>query len=481
MTERELAIVDQVLEHENIVKIIERGDVATRSRGCLEIYIVMEYCEGGDLNNYIIKNEPDLKERFNLMTDMAKGVLYLHGQNIVHRDLKPENVLRGNTGQRYVCKITDFGLSRIMEDKQEMFSTQCGTLAYLAPEIVDGRPYSKSVDVFALGLLFFAVYRLTFIPDISGEKSLVPVKITPNKRYDFLNSVIRNDQPSESTFITTYFKRSEAMGRLVYSMVHVKPDRRLVMDKVLIGVVEVGAKHEMEDMVKKLQEKIKIQENIIKEQEEKLNNLPLSPTKALKTQPEEKGASQTKKNLLSPHDIKVKEHAFSKTQDNINSENQLVTVYEQHTIHPKQLEPEQRAVPSCPPLYNVSSETGTFVAQPVSVPDTTSASPGTVSAPPEISVASYPMSAPPSVPTYPLSAPYHMPGPYPVPGPYPAPSPAPFPSPYPMSAPYPTPYPLPQPNSTVPGANPIPGLYPVSPVPPNGPNLYPVLPKPSTN
>ena len=90
----------------------------------------MEYCRGGDLQDYTIKNEPKLKERFNLMTDMARGVLYLHSQNIIHRDLKPENVLLTNTGQRCICKITDFGLSRIMKQKEEEFSTHSGSLPF---------------------------------------------------------------------------------------------------------------------------------------------------------------------------------------------------------------------------------------------------------------------------------------------------------------------------------------------------------------
>ena len=259
-TDRELEIVDQVLDHENIVKITEH--FTTSTMGLTFIYIVMQFCEGGDLNDYIIKNEPEMNERFNLMTDMARGVLYLHSQNIVHRDLKPENVLLTNTGQRCICKITDFGISRIKEHKQEMFSTQCGSLAYIAPEIIDGKPYSNSVDVFALGLIYFAVYKLIIITNSFGQKSLVPAKILSAKRHDFLNSVIRNERPPETRFIEDYFEGSEEMGRLVYSMVQVEAGDRMLMDKVLIGIVEEKMRHNIQGQTL---DQERLRQNMIKE------------------------------------------------------------------------------------------------------------------------------------------------------------------------------------------------------------------------
>ena len=269
-TQRELEIIDKDLDHENIVSITEH--FVFRGR----IYIVMEFCEGGDLNDYITKNEPELNERFNLMTDMARGVLYLHNQNIVHRDLKPENVLLTNTGQRYICKITDFGLSRIKDRKQEMFSTQCGSLAYTAPEVTDGKPYSISIDTFALGLIYFAVYKLIIVENSFDERSLIPAIISA-KRHDFLNYIIRKEQPSESRFIEHYFEGSVGMGRLVYSMIRVEPDDRLVMDKVLIGIAEERLRNSLNDgMVEKEQSIMKCgsqeQENRSKCLEAALNN-----------------------------------------------------------------------------------------------------------------------------------------------------------------------------------------------------------------
>ena len=287
-TQRELEIIDQDLDHENIVSITEHFVFQGR------IYIVMEFCEGGDLNDYIIKNEPKLKERFNLMTDMARGVLYLHSQNIVHRDLKHENVLLTNTGQRYICKITDFGLSRIMEHKYDMFSTHCGSPPYFAPEVIEGRAHAKPIDIFALGLIYFAVYKLSIAQNSFGERVLVPAKISSEKNYDFLNFVLRNEQPSESKFILDFFHTSEEMGRLIYSMVRWKPDERSLIDKVLIRIVEEKVRHdftggnkesvereisdttwarEQENRISDLEAKINDQEATISAKEDKIRNL----------------------------------------------------------------------------------------------------------------------------------------------------------------------------------------------------------------
>ena len=238
-SERELEIINLALDHENIVSIL--GHFSQLGK----IYIVMEFCEGGDLNDYIIKNKPELKERFNLMTDMARGLLYLHSQNIVHRDLKPENVLLTNTGQRYICKITDFGLSRIIEHKKEMFSTIAGSIPYFAPEVIEGYSHSKPVDVFSLGLIYFAVFKQSIVQNSFGVSCVIPAKISSKKNYDYLNYILRKEKPSESKFIEDFFSASREMGKLVYSMVSKIPEDRPLIDKVLIEIVEEKVRHDL--------------------------------------------------------------------------------------------------------------------------------------------------------------------------------------------------------------------------------------------
>ena len=87
-----------------------------------------------------------------------------------------------------------------MEHKQEMFSTHCGSPPFMAPEVIEGYLHSKPVDVFLHGLIYFAVNKLSFVQYRYGEKCIIPAKISSKKNYDYLNYILRKEQPSESKF-----------------------------------------------------------------------------------------------------------------------------------------------------------------------------------------------------------------------------------------------------------------------------------------
>lgn len=95
-------------------------------------YLVMEYCPHGDLNHYIINKNLPLITKVGFMIDLGNGLQFLDNSKIMHRDLKPQNVLMADYIGTIICKITDFGLSRI-ERSRDVFSTMCGTPGFCAP------------------------------------------------------------------------------------------------------------------------------------------------------------------------------------------------------------------------------------------------------------------------------------------------------------------------------------------------------------
>ena len=145
---KEISILKK-LRHKNIIQLYE----VMESKKSL--YIVMEYCEGGELFDYIVKKKqvPEM-EACQLFQQIINGVEYLHGQNIIHRDLKPENLLLDYNKN---IKISDFGLSTFY-DKNSFLQTPCGTPSYAPPEMLKGDEYiGTSSDVWSCGIILYAM------------------------------------------------------------------------------------------------------------------------------------------------------------------------------------------------------------------------------------------------------------------------------------------------------------------------------------
>ena len=120
-----------------------------------KLYIVSEFMQGGDMffhlhdGKIIIFNNE--KTRFYIM-ELVLALESLHKNNMVYRDLKPENILLDAKGH---VKITDFGLSKILETESDKAFTICGTPQYLAPEVIKKQGYDKAVDWWSLGCVMY--------------------------------------------------------------------------------------------------------------------------------------------------------------------------------------------------------------------------------------------------------------------------------------------------------------------------------------
>ncbi|XP_077458720.1 serine/threonine-protein kinase 35-like isoform X6 [Stigmatopora argus] len=155
------------------------------------LWFVMEFCEGGDLNQFILSRRPDSQTNNSFMLQLTSAVAFLHENKIVHRDLKPDNILISERSGTPVLKVADFGLSKVCaglgtviggkecEDKSKninvnkfWLSSACGSDFYMAPEVWEGH-YTAKADIFALGIIIWAMLeRITFI-DAESKRELL--------------------------------------------------------------------------------------------------------------------------------------------------------------------------------------------------------------------------------------------------------------------------------------------------------------------
>jgi len=137
-----------LLNHAKIIKLREFFE--TRDK----LYIVQEYCAGGNLYD-VVRKEGGLSETRakNIFNQLLQAVSHLHAINIVHRDIKSENVL---LKEKYTddVRLLDFGLSRLMP-RAELLMTSVGTLDYKAPEVCLTMPYGTACDCWSLGVVLY--------------------------------------------------------------------------------------------------------------------------------------------------------------------------------------------------------------------------------------------------------------------------------------------------------------------------------------
>ena len=119
-----------------------------------KLYMITEYMPGGEMFYHLHKEEyfKESKAKF-YICEIILAIEHLHKNNIIYRDLKPENILLDENGH---IKLTDFGLSKIVNDiNKDRTYTICGTPEYVAPEVLTGKGYNKSVDWWSLGIVLY--------------------------------------------------------------------------------------------------------------------------------------------------------------------------------------------------------------------------------------------------------------------------------------------------------------------------------------
>ena len=172
----------KICQHPNIIRlydIFENIDY---------IYIIMEYCPGGDLFSYLEQRKFKISEERAaiIMNKICEAVFYFQSYfGVIHRDLKPENVLLTSSSDDSDIRILDFGLSKI-STPNEKCTEPYGTLTYCAPEIILDEPYNKEVDMWSIGVMTYLMIsgRLPF----NGEDENKIAREIAFNEPDFINA-----------------------------------------------------------------------------------------------------------------------------------------------------------------------------------------------------------------------------------------------------------------------------------------------------
>ncbi|NWT26235.1 NEK5 kinase, partial [Cardinalis cardinalis] len=126
-----------------------------------KLYIVMEYCDGGDLMKRINMQHGVLFDEDQILSwfvQISLGLKHIHDKKILHRDVKTQNVFLSNNGK--VAKLGDFGIARQLNSTTEFAHTCVGTPYYLSPEICENRPYNNKTDIWSLGCVLYELCAL---------------------------------------------------------------------------------------------------------------------------------------------------------------------------------------------------------------------------------------------------------------------------------------------------------------------------------
>lgn len=193
------------IKHSNVIRLLEVFESSNH------LLMVMEYAGGGDLLR-LIKRRGSLEEtdaKF-IFKQIVYGLAHIHCRSVIHRDVKLDNIL---LDCEKGVKICDFGVSKLVKKGQRV-REQCGTPAYLAPEIISDEGYEGwFVDIWSLGVLLYAMLCGT-----------VPFK-APN--IEELHGLILKGDFDFSKDLTDQAKH------LIKSMIHLVPVKRLTIPEIL--------------------------------------------------------------------------------------------------------------------------------------------------------------------------------------------------------------------------------------------------------
>ena len=173
-TLNEYKLMQSLRGYNNIVACEDIASLPMKDSIGWEVYIRMELLT--PLLNYHFSSELDEKEIIKLGKDICQALIVCENNNIVHRDVKPGNIFVDKNGN---YKLGDFGVARILDHSTN--ATRVGTERFMAPEVINRKPYDKSVDIYSLGLVMYWLLNGRRMPFLKPGK--VPTASEQEKAY----------------------------------------------------------------------------------------------------------------------------------------------------------------------------------------------------------------------------------------------------------------------------------------------------------
>ncbi|XP_006998065.3 putative sperm motility kinase W [Peromyscus maniculatus bairdii] len=229
----------QLVEHKNIVNFFHVIDTSTTT------YLIMEYVSGKDLDLFLgdsILKEDDTRPIFQ---QVVSGVHFLHQKRIAHRDIKLENILIDRAGN---VKLCDFGMARQLAEGQ-MLEEFCGTLFYLAPEILARKPYDGLAgDMWSLGVLLYVLVTGQFPYEETTSEGMYKVINTTKYPIPYHLSkpcIILIEQllmvPNQHRITIFQLQESQWLGNIKE---HAATETKEIIPKVMATMCTMGYNHE---------------------------------------------------------------------------------------------------------------------------------------------------------------------------------------------------------------------------------------------
>ncbi|XP_055893460.1 serine/threonine-protein kinase Nek1-like isoform X1 [Biomphalaria glabrata] len=208
---KEVAVLSQ-LKHPNIVSYIESFE----EKGSL--YIVMNYCSGGDMYGKINERRGQLFSEDQILdwfVQLCLAIKHIHDRKILHRDIKSQNIFLTNTG---TVQLGDFGIAKVLNTTAQLAHTCIGTPYYLSPEIVENMPYNNKSDIWSMGCVLYELTTLKHAFEAPNMKNLVLkiirgsyLPLPPQYSYDLRGLIAQmfkrnpRDRPSVNTILRKNF------------------------------------------------------------------------------------------------------------------------------------------------------------------------------------------------------------------------------------------------------------------------------------